>query len=114
MLQRAYSLLDIKSIDEDARLINGLASTPEVDRMGDILDPKGAEFKLPIPLLWQHNSREPIGEVYAASVTPNGIEIKAKIVKIAEPGLLKDRLDMAWQSINSGLPRHIEPVLEES
>jgi len=102
-IQRAYSLLEIKSIDEDQRILTGIASTPSPDRMGDIVEPKGAEFKLPIPLLWQHRHDQPIGEVFAAKVTADGIEVKARIVKITEAGTLKDRVDEAWQSIKSGL-----------
>ncbi len=103
MLNRAYSLLDIKSINEDERVITGIATTPEVDRMGDIVEPKGAEFKLPFPLLWQHDAEKPIGEVFYAKVTSAGIAIKAKIAKVDEPGILKDRLDEAWHSLKSGL-----------
>jgi HK97 family phage major capsid protein/HK97 family phage prohead protease len=103
MHQRAYSLLEIKSVSEDAREITGIATTPTPDRMGDVVEPKGAEFKLPIPLLWQHDSKQPIGEVYAAKVTADGIEVKARLAKIDEPGKLKDRLDEAWQSMKSGL-----------
>lgn len=104
-MKRAYSLLELKSIDEDQRIITGIASTIEVDRMGDIVEPKGAEFKLPIPLLWQHNTREPIGEVFEATVTASGIQVKARIAKVDEPGKLKDRLDEAWQSIKNKLVR---------
>jgi HK97 family phage major capsid protein/HK97 family phage prohead protease len=96
---RAYTLLSIKSVDEDQRTITGIATTPETDRMGDIVEPRGAQFRLPIPLLWQHDSRQPIGEVTAARVTDEGIEVTAKIFKIDEPGTLKDRLDEAWQSL---------------
>jgi HK97 family phage major capsid protein/HK97 family phage prohead protease len=105
MSERAYSLLEVKSIDEEQRIITGIATTPTADRMGDIVEPKGAEFKLPIPLLWQHRSIEPIGEVFYAKVTSAGIEIKARILKIDEPGKLKDRLDEAWQSIKHKLVR---------
>lgn len=103
--QRAYSLLTVKSVDEDARIITGIATTPETDRMGDVVEPKGAQFKLPIPLLWQHNAHQPIGHVTAARVTADGIEITAQITKFDEPGALKDRLDEAWQSIKAGLVR---------
>src|SRR6185503_1978380 len=104
-LHRAYSLLQLKSIDEDTRVITGIATTPTPDRMGDVVDPEGAQFQLPIPLLWQHNSREPIGEVFAAKVTAEGIEIQARLAKVDEPGKLKDRLDEAWQSIKAKLVR---------
>jgi HK97 family phage major capsid protein/HK97 family phage prohead protease len=105
MLHRAYSLISIKSIDEDERIITGIATTPSPDRMGDVVEPKGAEFTLPIPLLWQHKASEPIGEVYHAKVTADGIEVTARIAKTVEPGKLKDRLDEAWQSLKMGLVR---------
>ena len=105
MLHRAYSLLNVKGIDEEKREITGMATTPSPDRYGDIVEPKGAEFELPIPLLWQHDSDQPVGHVLAAKVTKDGIEVRAKFVKIDEPGRLKDRLDEAWQSVKSGLIR---------
>ena len=104
-MKRAYAILQIKSIDEDSRVITGIATTPTPDRSGDIVEPAGASFQLPIPLLWQHNSREPIGEVFAATVTPDGIEIQARLATIDDPGKLKDRLDEAWQSIKAKLVR---------
>lgn len=99
MNTRAYALLDIKAVNEDERVISGIASTPETDRDGDIMEPAGADFKLPMPLLWQHDADQPIGEVFEAKVTSKGIEVKARIFKADEPGALKDRLDLAWQSI---------------
>lgn len=102
---RAYSTFEIKSVDAEQRIIQGYASTPEADRIGDVLDPKGARFKLPMPLLWQHKHDLPIGEVLEATTTDKGIWIKARIAKISEPGVVKDRLDMAWQSITSKLVR---------
>jgi HK97 family phage major capsid protein/HK97 family phage prohead protease len=104
-LDRAYSLLEIKSIDDDERVIEGIASTPTADRRGDIMEPKGAQFALPMPFLWQHNQQQPIGEVFEAQVTPKGIRIKARIARIDEPGVLKNRLDEAWQSIKTKLVR---------
>jgi HK97 family phage major capsid protein/HK97 family phage prohead protease len=104
-VQRAYSVLEIKSVDAEQRIITGLATTPTPDRTGDVVIPEGATFSLPIPLLWQHDSRQPIGEVYGARVTAKGIEIEARLAKIEEPGPLKDRIDMAWQSIKAKLVR---------
>lgn len=105
IMTKAYSTLQIKSVTDtdDERIITGIATTPSTDRDDDILEPTGAKFALPIPLLWQHNHNQPIGEVIQATVTDKGIEIVAKIAKIAENGKLKDRLDEAWQSIKSGL-----------
>ncbi|UZA13267.1 HK97 family phage prohead protease [Moraxella bovis] len=104
-MTKAYSTLAIKSVTEtdDERIITGIATTPSTDRDDDILEPTGAKFALPIPLLWQHNHNQPIGEVISATVTDKGIEIVAKIAKITDDGKLKDRIDEAWQSIKSGL-----------
>lgn len=49
---RAYSVLEIKAVDDDSQVISGIATTPETDRMGDIVDPMGAKFAAEIPLLW--------------------------------------------------------------
>lgn len=103
MLNRAYSLLTVKAVDEEARIITGMATTPTPDRLEDVVEPEGAQFKLPMPLLWQHDSKQPIGHVTNATISKDGIEIVAKLVRIAEPGRLKDRLDEAWQSLKLGL-----------
>jgi len=103
--KRAYSVLTVKGMDDEKRQIVGIATTPTTDRMGDVVEPKGAEFKLPIPLLWQHDSRQPIGHVVKAKVTDAGIEVTCEFVKVDEAGKLKDRLDEAWQSVKSGLVR---------
>ena len=104
-MHRAYSQITIKAIDEEKRIIEGIATTPTPDRYGDVVESSGAEFKLPMPFLMQHSSREPIGHVISAKVSRDGITIKAQLVKIAEPGALKERLDEAWQLIKSGLVR---------
>jgi HK97 family phage major capsid protein/HK97 family phage prohead protease len=100
---RAYCTLEIKSFQADARIIEGVASSPAPDRRGDVLVPEGAEFALPMPLLWQHDTTQPIGEVLEASVTPAGIRIRAQIAQVDEPGPLKTRLDEAWQSVKARL-----------
>jgi HK97 family phage prohead protease len=100
---RAHSHFVVRSFDEDLRELVGIATTPTPDHMGDIVEPKGARFHLPIPLLWQHQADQPLGHVTAAHVTNSGIEVRAKILRIDEPGRLKDRLDEAWQAIKSVL-----------
>lgn len=104
-LNRAYSIFEVKAFDDDSRTLEGVATTPTTDRMGDIVDPEGAQFSLPLPLLWQHDSSRPIGHVLAAKVTADGITVKAQIAKVEEPGALKDRLDEAWQTMKHGLVR---------
>lgn len=104
-MKRAYSLFEIKNFDDDKRELEGIATTPTPDRMGDIVEPKGAVFKTPLPLLWQHMSDKPIGNVTEAKVTDDGIRIKARLAKSDAPGSLKDRLDEAWESLKLGLVR---------
>lgn len=103
-VQRAYSFLEIKSVDRAQRVIFGIASTPEVDRGGDSMDPAGAKFTLPMPFLWQHG--DPIGEVFAADVKADGIHIKARISAVAAdaPPSLRDRIETAWHSISANPP----------
>ena len=80
---------------------NPIASTPATDRDGDIVVPKGAKFKLPFPLLSQHQHDRPIGEVVSAKATDAGIEIVAKLAK--DTGLTY--VEMAWKQIKAGLVR---------
>lgn len=104
-MNRAYSVLEVKGVDEEKRILTGIASTPSPDRMDDIVEPKGAVFKLPLPFLWQHRHDAPIGHVTKATVKASGIEVEITLAKVDEPGLLKDRVDEAWQSIKLGLVR---------
>jgi HK97 family phage major capsid protein/HK97 family phage prohead protease len=104
-LQRAYSVFVVKALDEETRVLTGIASTPATDRQDDIVEPKGAQFSLPLPLLWQHQHDKPIGHVTQAKITAKGIEVSVQLARTDEPGPLKDRLDEAWQSIKMGLVR---------
>lgn len=108
-MDRAYSQLDIRSVSDDGLTIEGIASTPVADRMGDIVEPLGAKFALPMPLLWQHDSQQPIGQVEFAKPTKTGIPFKARLVSpdSVESESLKDRLRMAADSIRTGLVRAV-------
>lgn len=98
-VNRAYSLLEIKSVDEERRTIEGIASTPTPDRMNDIVELDGISFKLPMPFLYQHNARQPIGKVISAKVTKAGLLIKAQL---ARPGVAAF-IDEAWALVKEGL-----------
>jgi HK97 family phage prohead protease len=106
-MNRAYSMIETKALDEEARTFSGWATTPRLDRMGDSVDPLGAKYKNPLVLLHQHDSRSPIGTVRLAKATPEGIAFEAQIAKVDEPGALKDRVDMAWGEIKAGLVRAV-------
>lgn len=107
MQNRAYSILTVKAMDDEKRIISGTATTPTPDRAGDIVEPLGVKFENPLPFLWQHNREEPIGSVTFDKPTSDGIDFTAKVAATDEPGTLKDRLDEAWQSIKLGLVRAV-------
>lgn len=107
MLKRAYSLLEIKAFDDDSRELTGIATTPTTDRYGDVVEPKGAEFTLPIPFLWQHDASKPVGHVTKAKATMEGIDVTVKLVTpdADAPQAWADRLNSAWADMKSGLVR---------
>jgi HK97 family phage major capsid protein/HK97 family phage prohead protease len=107
MEQRAYSILHVKSLSDEERVIRGVATTPEVDRMGDVVEPLGVRFKNPMPLLHQHDARLPVGTVEFDAPTEKGITFTARLPKIEEPGALRDRIETAWGEIKAGLIRGV-------
>jgi len=104
-MNRAYSVLAIKAVDDEERVIRGVATTPEPDRIGDIVEPLGVKFSNPMPLLWQHNHSAPIGTVTFDKPTKAGITFEARLPKVMEEGNLRDRIEEAWQSVKHGLVR---------
>lgn len=107
LTSRAYSVLEVKSVNDGDRIIEGIASTPTVDRMGDIVDPMGAKFTIPMPLLWQHQASQPVGWVEFAKPNEKGIPFTARIAKIDVVGELQDLCDKAWQAVKAGLVRAV-------
>jgi hypothetical protein len=103
VVQRAYAILQVKSMLEEERIIRGMATTPSTDRVGDVIDPLGVQFKNPMPCLWQHDNTKPIGTVSFDAPTRGGIKFEARLPKVVEAGILKDRVDEAWQSVKYGL-----------
>ncbi|WBU47590.1 phage major capsid protein [Kosakonia pseudosacchari] len=105
-LKRACTLMTVKAVNEDERIITGIASTPSPDRDGDIIEPEGAKFRSDTPFLWQHDRSQPIGNCMP-KMTNDGLEITAKLVKPTPdmPSQLAARLDEAWASIKAGLVR---------
>lgn len=60
-------------------MFTGWASTNDRDRQGDIVEPAGAEYQLPVPLLWQHDHKQPVGAVQQAHISPTGIRVTGKL-----------------------------------
>lgn len=106
-MNRAYSTIDIKSVSDGDRVITGIATTPTPDRMGDVVEPLGAEFASEVPALWQHMHDQPVGHVRFGKPTAQGIPFTMTLAKSDEPGVLKDRLDEAWQSVKLRIVRAV-------
>lgn len=102
-MERAYSILTRTAVDEERRVIRGMATTPAPDRHGDIVEPSGAVFRNPTPLLWQHKHDAPVGSVTFSRATEAGIPFVATLPSIKESGSLQARVDEAWQSIREKL-----------
>lgn len=50
VIRWAHATVRITKSDEEG-IIEGVASTPTPDSVGDIMAPDGAQFRLPMPLL---------------------------------------------------------------
>lgn len=97
MLRWAHTILEVKSVDDDQRIIEGFASTPEPDTIGDIMDPMGAVFSLPLKFLYQHDRERVLGKVLTIKRSKDGLWIKAQIEKDVPAALAY--VDQAWEQI---------------
>ena len=100
----AWYELRVASIDDDQRIITGIATTPEPDRRGDIIDPLGATYAAEIPLLLHHDKERPVGVARLGTATAAGIPFTATLpTAIHGSSALRDRIEEAWASIKAGL-----------
>lgn len=106
-MERAFSTFALKQLNEEKREFSGLATSPVPDRVADIIDPLGVKYQNPTVLLRAHDHTMPIGSVTFDRPTKTGVGFRARIPKIEEPGLLKDRVDMAWGEIKHGMIRAV-------
>lgn len=97
MGKRTHALI-IKSFDEDEGVITGIATTPTTDKVGDIVEPMGAQFTLPIPLHHEHDRKDVLGQVTDATVTAQGIEFTARIAKN-----VSEQINEVWRRVKAGL-----------
>lgn len=104
-MKRAHSVLEIKTMDVARRTFEGVATTITADRGGDIVEPKGAVFKLPMPFLYQHNAEMPIGNITEAVPKKDRIDVFGYVDEVQTPPTLKERLDVAWTEIERKLIR---------
>jgi len=109
VLEHAVAFLDVKAAPDGARSLkfSGVATTPTPDRQGDVLDPFGATWTNPLPLLFHHDRQQPIGLVTLRPATADGIAFDAEIPFVDEPGPLRERTRDARQSLAHGLIRAV-------
>jgi HK97 family phage major capsid protein/HK97 family phage prohead protease len=100
-MNRAYSTFEIKSVNDEQRIIEGIATTPTPDRANDIVELDGIDYALPLPFLYQHNSRQPIGQVVDAKIVKNEMRVR---IEMASAGVATF-IDEAWSLIKAGLIR---------
>ncbi len=106
-MHRVWYQLHTKAVDGDQRVISGIATNAEPDRVGDIVEPKGVKFQNPMPLLLHHRHDLPVGTATFGRPTPEGIPFTASFPDIPEAGSLKDRVTEAWHSVKAGLIRAV-------
>lgn len=97
--------VEVRALTADGgkRRIEGIATTPNVDRVGDVVVPTGAVFQLPLPLLIDHDATFPIGNVVTAKVTDEGIAFMAEL---PEEGKFT-AIDNIYNKLVAGLIRFV-------
>lgn len=98
-MNKAWSLLEVKEVSDEQRIIRGFATTPTVDRVGDIVEPKGM-YALGKPKLHLYHSHNlPVGTVEFGQPTDKGIPFVAHIPDVKEEGTIRERVNEAWHSV---------------
>lgn len=78
------------------RTFTGIATTGSVDRMGDVVEPRGGQWELPIPLLRSHDHDRPIGKIIELTATDEGIRVVCEVAKGTGAA------DQTWAEIKQG------------
>ncbi|HVI57730.1 MAG TPA: HK97 family phage prohead protease [Luteimonas sp.] len=86
-----------KFVSSGKRKVRGLASSVRPDRVGDVVEPKGGIWTLPLPMLWSHSHKDPVGWVRSIHVRADGLWIEAEFAE----GF--DRADEVWRMVEAGL-----------
>ncbi|MBN8515277.1 phage major capsid protein [Accumulibacter sp.] len=101
-MHKAFSQFTIKSFDESEGIIKGIATTPATDKVGDIVEPLGAQFTLPIPLHHEHDRKDVVGHVIEAEATAEGIEFTARVAKD-----VSEQIAEVWRRVKGGLIQYV-------
>lgn len=98
-MHKAWSLLEVKSVDDDRRTVTGIATTPTVDRVGDAVEPEGVVFRGPVKLHLYHKHDLPVGTVEFGKPTKSGIPFTASLPNVEEAGTVRERVNEAIHSL---------------
>lgn len=96
---RAFSLLTVKQISEEKRIVSGIATTPTPDRVYDIVEPMGMRQRGPVNLYLYHNHNLPVGNLDFGRPSKKGTPFEALIPDVVEAGTVRERVNEAWHSV---------------
>lgn len=96
---RAHSLFTVKGVEDERRTLSGMATTPTLDRVSDVVEPAGMTQRGPVGLYLYHKHDLPVGTVTFGKPTKSGIPFTAQIPDVSEEGTVKERVNEAWHSI---------------
>lgn len=108
-MKQSFTSIEVKSVTPEANhyIVTGTASTPDIDLAGDIVEPTGVEYSLPLPLLTEHDRGQPVGQVVDVKVSPAGINFTAHLPKVPEAGIVRDRIIEAVHNLKHRLIRGV-------
>jgi len=98
-MHKAWSLLEVKQVNDERRIIRGIATTPTVDRVGDVVEPEGMIQRGPVKLHLYHKHDLPVGHVTFGRPTKKGVPFEAEIPDVKEAGTVRERVNEAWHSV---------------
>lgn len=104
-MDRIFGTLELRAVNDEERSFSGIANTAALDDHGTIIEPAGARFTLPLPLLWQHDQHTPVGEISTAELIDGRWHVTGHIRKVEEAGAVKDATDRAWHNVKYKLVR---------
>ncbi|MCW5669402.1 MAG: HK97 family phage prohead protease [Hydrogenophaga sp.] len=85
-----------------SRRLRGVASTPLLDRQNEVVVPSGAQFTLPVPLLWNHAHGSPLGVVDRVEARADGLHIEAMLANSAKADEALELINMGGLSYSIG------------
>jgi HK97 family phage prohead protease len=98
-MRKAWSLLEVKQVNDERRIIRGIATSPTVDRVGDVVEPEGMIQRGPVKLHLYHKHDLPVGHVIFDRPTKKGTPFEAEIPDVTEAGTVRERVNEAWHSV---------------